>query len=297
MRAVHHLAAAAAFAALGLACHREQPDTAAPAPATAPTGPSERFYGALAPYGTWIDDAAYGWVWLPSPAIVGADFFPYMTGGRWLYTDAGWMFDSTYSWGWAPFHYGRWAFDAGVGWMWVPGDVWGPAWVDWRWNDGYVGWAPLPPVVVGAREQPRSHWVVVAASDLTRPRLEGHIQPNARGQAVFAANATHPAAHPGWRSGPPEQFIAAATGHPEIPLHLPPPDTSKLVRSHVAGNTVEHTPFEATPPPSATMFPHNPPEFPLHKMRPHTTHAEVFDAAPRPSGGPARGRHRGERWL
>jgi len=296
MRAVHHLAAAAVLAAVGLACQKNQADTAAPAPMTAPLGPSAHFYGALAPYGTWIDDASYGWVWLPSPAIVGADFFPYMTGGHWVYTDSGWMFDSSYAWGWAPFHYGRWAFDAGIGWMWVPGEEWGPAWVDWRWNAGYVGWAPLPPVVAGAREQPRSHWLVVAASDLARPRLESYIQPNARGQVVFADNATHPPAAAGWRAGPPGDVIAAATGRAQTPVHLPPPTSDGLVRSHVEGETVQHTPFvESAHPPAATMFPHNPPEFPVHRMRPHTTHAPV-SAVPRGSGGRS-GRHRGERWL
>jgi hypothetical protein len=29
--------------------------------------------------------------------------------------------------------------------VWVPGYTWAPAWVSWRSNDDYVGWAPLPP--------------------------------------------------------------------------------------------------------------------------------------------------------
>ena len=33
----------------------------------------------------------------------------------------------------------------GTGWCWVPGYTWGPAWVSWRYGDGYCGWAPLPP--------------------------------------------------------------------------------------------------------------------------------------------------------
>src|SRR5205085_1063852 len=33
-------------------------------------------------------------------------------------------------------------------WVWTPDATWGPAWVDWRYNDNYYGWAPLPP---GAR--------------------------------------------------------------------------------------------------------------------------------------------------
>jgi len=39
-------------------------------------------------------------------------------------------------------HYGRWACPV-FGWVWVPGDVWGPAWVDWFSATGFVGWAPL----------------------------------------------------------------------------------------------------------------------------------------------------------
>ena len=34
------------------------------------------------------------------------------------------------------------------GWLWIPGTEWAPAWVAWRsddGDDGYVGWAPLPP--------------------------------------------------------------------------------------------------------------------------------------------------------
>ena len=27
----------------------------------------------------------------------------------------------------------------------MPGYTWGPAWVSWRYGDGYAGWAPLPP--------------------------------------------------------------------------------------------------------------------------------------------------------
>lgn len=32
-----------------------------------------------------------------------------------------------------------------AGWVWVPDTEWAPAWVSWRTNDHYVGWAPLPP--------------------------------------------------------------------------------------------------------------------------------------------------------
>jgi hypothetical protein len=34
-----------------------------------------------------------------------------------------------------------------MGWVWVPGRVWAPAWVDWRENDEYIAWTPIPPSV------------------------------------------------------------------------------------------------------------------------------------------------------
>ena len=54
---------------------------------------------------------------------------------------------SNYTWGWAPFHYGRWIRDSYHGWVWIPGYEWGPAWVQWRYSNDYIGWAPLPPGV------------------------------------------------------------------------------------------------------------------------------------------------------
>jgi hypothetical protein len=65
--------------------------------------------------------------------------------GHWVYTDSGWYWHSDYGWGWAPFHYGRWYRHGTQGWVWVPGSAWGPAWVSWRYSEGYCGWAPLPP--------------------------------------------------------------------------------------------------------------------------------------------------------
>lgn len=103
------------------------------------------FYDSLAPYGTWIDIDGYGRCWRPTVVATSPGWRPYVNGGRWVWTDAGWYWYSDYSWGWAPFHYGRWFSHARWGWCWVPGTVWGPSWVSWRYNDGYCGWAPLPP--------------------------------------------------------------------------------------------------------------------------------------------------------
>jgi hypothetical protein len=103
------------------------------------------FYNDLSPYGTWASLPGVGWCWQPSVVVVNRGWRPYCDSGHWVYSDAGWFWQSDYSWGWAPFHYGRWYMDAGCGWVWVPGRVWGPAWVTWRSVGTTCGWAPLPP--------------------------------------------------------------------------------------------------------------------------------------------------------
>lgn len=109
------------------------------------------FHDQLAPFGTWIQVAGYGPCWRPDAAIkLNPDFRPYYDNGQWVYTDNGWFWQSDYTWGDIPFHYGNWIIDPTYGWLWVPGYTWGPAWVFWRQAeaDGYIGWAPLPPGAV-----------------------------------------------------------------------------------------------------------------------------------------------------
>ena len=102
------------------------------------------FYDDLSPYGTWVDNPNYGYVWLPD---VDAGFTPYATNGYWVFTDEGWTWVSNYPWGWAPFHYGRWYTDAIYGPIWIPDNEWGPGWVSWRRSEDYYGWAPMGPGV------------------------------------------------------------------------------------------------------------------------------------------------------
>ncbi len=120
------------------------------APLTPPAGAEpaySQFYGALSPYGTWINVNGYGLCWQPTAVVVNPGWSPYWDCGHWVYTDAGWYWYSDYSWGWAPFHYGRWFRHAHFGWCWAPDTVWGPSWVSWRYSDAYCGWAPLGPGV------------------------------------------------------------------------------------------------------------------------------------------------------
>ncbi|NOZ78884.1 MAG: hypothetical protein GXP48_06865 [Acidobacteria bacterium] len=90
-------------------------------------------------YGSWIyaDDLGL-WAWQPA---VAPGWNPYVA-GRWYWTPAGWDWISYEPWGWLPYHYGSWYFDASFGWLWSWDPTWGPAWVDWVWWPGYVGWCP-----------------------------------------------------------------------------------------------------------------------------------------------------------
>ena len=123
------------------------------------------FYSSLSPYGTWIQLDGGVNVW--RPVHMRSDWLPYKY-GRWIWTDDGWYWDSDEPYGYIVFHYGRWYHDDYYGWIWVPDNVWAPAWVEWRYDNDYIGWAPLPPYATfsinfGIRfsvnfSTPYSHW-------------------------------------------------------------------------------------------------------------------------------------------
>ncbi len=114
-------------------------------PAAQPVVVNNTFYSSLSPYGSWINVGDYGYCWQPAIVNSTPGWRPYSQGGRWLYTDYGWYWQSEYPWGWAAFHYGRWQHHSVRGWLWVPDTTWAPAWVSWRYSHDYCGWAPLPP--------------------------------------------------------------------------------------------------------------------------------------------------------
>lgn len=82
----------------------------------------QSFYDELSPYGTWIQDPQYGYVWRPD--VDQEDFRPYYSNGRWAMTEYGNTWVSNYDWGWAPFHYGRWIYNRYNQWVWIPDTVW-----------------------------------------------------------------------------------------------------------------------------------------------------------------------------
>jgi hypothetical protein len=146
------------------------------------------FYDDLSPYGNWVDNPDYGYVWIPQ---VPQGFSPYNTNGHWVFTEAGWTWVSDYSWGWAPFHYGRWYSDANYGWVWVPDTEWGPGWVSWRHSDSYYGWAPIGPGISieiaysSGYSVPSNHWNFVRNRDFGRRNLNNYYVNNSNNVTII----------------------------------------------------------------------------------------------------------------
>ena len=162
---------------------------------------AQDFYAPLNSYGDWITLPAYGRVWQPAVTVVNAEWRPYYQGGRWIYTDCGWYWQSDYSWGWAVFHYGRWCYVDRHRWVWIPDTVWAPAWVSWRRSDTHCGWAPLPPsatyrvgvgFAVGQGVQfdvqfglSSGHYTFVANNRLGEPNLASVIIHNNQVETIY----------------------------------------------------------------------------------------------------------------
>jgi uncharacterized protein DUF6600 len=165
--------------------------TPAHAQASAGVSIAGDFRVALEPYGAWRHHRRFGDVWVPANRP--RDWRPY-TVGHWVYTDDyGWYWvtdDQEADWGWITYHYGRWYRDADYGWFWIPGDVWGPAWVDWRYGDQYCGWAPEPPeeALVDVEDEP-AYWSFVPAGDLIAPSIAAVLLPVDRRAEFFRRTA------------------------------------------------------------------------------------------------------------
>ncbi len=103
------------------------------------------FYSSLGSYGDWYEISNGVYVWKPYGVAI--NWQPYSV-GRWLWTSDGWYWDSYEPFGYITYHYGRWFYDDYYGWVWYPSYEWAPAWVEWRYDDYYIGWAPLPPYAI-----------------------------------------------------------------------------------------------------------------------------------------------------
>ncbi len=165
----------------------------------------DQFYDELAPFGEWVEHPNHGYVWLPR--TVAPDWRPY-TVGNWVSTEEyGWYWDSQEPFAWAVYHYGRWGFEPDYGWYWVPGDTWAPAWVQWRYGDEYVGWAPEVPTAGYAYggparyapPPPRESWVFVEPRYLVSPAVRSYAVPRASLTIVF--NRTTYVSRPRYRNG------------------------------------------------------------------------------------------------
>jgi len=155
------------------------------------------FYDRLSPYGSWVSLNPYGNVW--TPRHMGYRWRPY-SDGHWVWTDDGWTWIANEEWGDIPFHYGRWDWDNDIGWFWVPGTVWGPAWVTWRSNDQYMGWAPLPPGIEFSAGMnfnslsiniPLNFWVFIQGPHFQDQNLNPYVLPFERNQTIVNSTSMH----------------------------------------------------------------------------------------------------------
>lgn len=150
------------------------------------------FYSSLAPYGSWIELETGLTVW--HPRGVRTDWSPYRY-GQWAWTNDGWYWDSYEPFGYIVYHYGRWYYDDYYGWIWVPDDVWGPSWVEWRYNNDYIGWAPLPPyasfsVNLGLHFSinfvtPYRHWHFIRYRYICEPNVYRHFAGHRHVHGIF----------------------------------------------------------------------------------------------------------------
>jgi hypothetical protein len=208
----------------------------------------------LDPYGVWIVVPGSGRVWQPGTQYVGLDFYPYGTGGHWVYTSAGWAFDNDYPFGWAVFHYGRWFRHVDHGWVWVPGNTWAPAWVSWRTGGTYVGWAPLGPA--GELAFHHRHWCFVDGHDFTVINVRSR---SVTEQEFHGAVALTSPIHGAVPVGPAPNWVAAATRSQIVPVPVndlrsngrvvpPPPPPGRVTASVPPPPSME--PGRVPPPPA-----------------------------------------------
>lgn len=208
------------------------------------------FFEVLSPYGEWFVLEPFGTVWRPYSTVVGVEFVPYASGGYWVHTDAGWAFESGWRWGWTVFHYGHWVWVEGPGWVWVPGTEWAPAWVQWRYGGGYVGWYPMPPphVHVSMRID-WGHWIFVPAPYFTHRDFHRYVVPHHDRYRAYH-EATPVGLDHGRPVGPPRQRLVREhrVTIPEGRVSGPRQVTARMLQTPAGIPVRDARSFESTPP-------------------------------------------------
>jgi len=235
----------------------------------------------LSPYGTWVYVEGLGRVWQPSRTRVGSGFYPYATQGQWVTVNGQWWFDSTLPFGDVVYHYGRWYHDPFYSWVWYPGYQWAPAWVNWRFASGHVGWAPLPPAAVGVNN--RSPYVYVRQQDFTRrdpyvralpPSLAHTIDRTARAYAPSSPPGSgtldSPAPSVGGSRGPPAVRAQPSPGPSLQTAPMPGPGPSPLASPPPVGGFRGPTVMPMQPPPAMPAPTPPPPAMPAPTPPPST---------------------------
>ena len=149
------------------------------------------FYSSLSRYGEWVE-SDYGYAWRPMHMM--HTWRPYLN-GRWMWTDYGWYWVSSEPFGWATYHYGRWNYDDYYGWIWIPDYEWGPSWVEWCYNDDYIGWAPLSTYAIfninfgitfsNGWVTPVHYWNFIPCRNFTSTRVVDYVLPQERNRRVY----------------------------------------------------------------------------------------------------------------
>ncbi len=182
------------------------------------------FYDDLSPYGTWVDNSDYGYVWVPG---ISAGFVPYGTNGYWVFTDLGWTWVSYYPWGWAPFHYGSWYYDPFYGYVWVPGIEWSPAWVVWRSSGSYYGWCPRGP---GNYAFPNNYWTFVGCEHLGKQNINNYYVDRSKNVTIIqnttVINNARETRSVTYNAGPDRADVEKHAGKPVNPVALKEASTS-----------------------------------------------------------------------
>ncbi len=215
-----------------------------------PPPPEEKkdidFKAQLGRQGEWLVVRPYGRVWHPHARIVGENFVPYLSGGRWVHGDQGWEFESEWAFLQQTMHYGRWFMGQDLGWVWLPDQEHAVAWVDWRFGGELIGWSPVPPPAPAnatIRPEPQ-RWTFVKARHFTQAELGPHrLAPDQLPRALeLAAPITG-------RAGPTVaqiQALGGLTSDGGVPDLTPPPEVVVPVEEEVKP---EPAPEPEPPPP------------------------------------------------